>query len=485
MTQPETSNPQAATDAAPSWKLLFVDGNFPRLAILCLGVWLHAADATLVATVMPVAVDEIGGVPFISWTIALYELASIIAGAATGMLVVRFSLRGAMVAAALVYALGCVASAVAPDMAVMLIGRSLQGLGGGGLVAASYVAIGQLFPEALWPRVMAAVSGVWGASAFCGPLIGGFFASIGLWRMGFWAFAAQAAVLAVAVMILVALPRKGESQDEAATFVPVGRLALLAAGILAIAVAGSGVSIASATAYSLAGAGLLWLFLQRDGKARHSLFPRRPLSLDHWVGAGTVTVLAFATTTVSFFTYGPLLMKVLYGADPLTAGYIVTVESIAWTVAALAFASASMRSEPLIIRAGSVAITLSVIGLAVTMPNGPLYALLPWVVLAGAGFGMCWGFIVRRVVSSALEAEREKAASGLPTMQLIGYAVGAALTGIVANTAGFADGVTRADAEVVGFWVFAAFLPLALLGNLAAWRLTREPNRRQPSLEAA
>jgi hypothetical protein len=59
--------------------------GWPAVAVLCLGVWLHAADSLLAATVMPSAVAEIGGVAFIYWTVALYQLGSIVAGAITGI----------------------------------------------------------------------------------------------------------------------------------------------------------------------------------------------------------------------------------------------------------------------------------------------------------------------------------------------------------------------------------------------------------------
>jgi MFS family permease len=104
-----------------------------------------------------------------------------------------------------------------------------------------------------------------------------------------------------------------------------------------------------------------------------------------------------------------------------------------------------------------------------------LVALLPWVVLLGAGFGMCWAFVMRRVVESVPESERERAAASLPTIQLLGYALGAALSGIVANLSGLAADVSRGAIELAAFWVFAASLPLAALGVAAAWRLSRGP----------
>ncbi len=470
-----TTHEPKATDAG--WAELFEGGRFLKLVLLCLGVWLHAADALLAATTMPSAVEEIGGVAYISWTIALYQLGSIIAGAVTGLLAVRHGLRLTTIAAAAVYAVGCIASAVAPDMATMLIGRTLQGLGGGCLVAVAFVAAGQLFPDRLIPRTMAVISGIWGASAFCGPLIGGAFASAGLWRMAFWAFAAQALVLIIAAIFLLR-----DSADETAQQrkpdrdgAPVRRLAILCIAVLAIAAAGAEVTVLRSAVLVLIGVAAFVVFFKLDAKAGNRLFPRRPLDIRHRVGAGLLMILLLAIATMSFTTYGPLLMRVLYGIDPLGAGYLIAVESVGWTLAAIAFASAAVRYEGSIIKAGSVLITAGLIGFAFAMPSNSLTGLFVAAVATGAGFGMFWGFVVRRVVAAAASNERETASSALPTIHLIGYAVGSAATGIVANAAGFADGVTVENAQVVAFWVFAAFLPIALFGNIAAWRLARDP----------
>jgi hypothetical protein len=91
---------------------------------------------------------------------------------------------------------------------------------------------------------------------------------------------------------------------------------------------------------------------------------------------------------------------------------------------------------------------------------------------------MCWAFLVRRIVSAVPDEVRESASSAVPTMQILGYALGAAAAGIAANLSGFggAHGGALPDpatAETVGFWVFAAFLPVGLIGIIAAVRLTR------------
>jgi hypothetical protein len=198
----------------------------------------------------------------------------------------------------------------------------------------------------------------------------------------------------------------------------------------------------------------------------------------HPVGAGFALIFVTATGTIAFTVYSPVLLTSLAGANPLLCGYMIAIESMSWTVATLIISSFHRVNQRRLIRIGSVGLTIAVAGLAVTMPLqdgswSSLVLLLPFIILEGAGFGLCYPFIQRRIVAAADEPERGRASAGVPTVQMIGYAIGAASSGIVANAAGFSEGVSRAAALHVGFWVFAAFLPLCLVGNLCAWRLTR------------
>lgn len=259
---------------------------------------------------------------------------------------------------------------------------------------------------------------------------------------------------------------------RAAEPVPWRRIVVVSGGVVAVLAAGVQATGLAALLLVALGLALLATALRLE-RRRNQLFPPRPLDLRRPWGAGYVMVLALSIATVSFTVYGPLLMEMLFGVTPLVAGFMTAVESVSWTIAAIVFAGAGARQEPALIRGRGVAITIGIAGLAWTMPQGPVVALVPWVVLLGAGFGMCWAFVMRRVVESVAESERERAASSLPTIQLLGYALGAALSGIVANLSGLAADGSRGVVEVAAFWVFAAFLPLAALGVAAAWRLSR------------
>lgn len=441
--------------------------------VLCVGVWLHAADSLLAATVMPTAIRDIGGLGYIYWTVALYELGSIVIGAATGLLAIRFGLRLGMVLAALLYGVGCVASALAPDMAVMLVGRLLQGLGGGGMVALSHVGVTQLFPAKSWPRMLAFISAVWGVSALVGPLIGGLFATAGIWRGAFWAFGLQALIVALVVpLILKRRPRDARVPE----ILPWRRLAVLSGGIVAILAAGVQREPLVAALCLAAGAFLLWATLRLEARATVRLFPSRPLNPRSPWGPGYLMVLFLCFATISFGTYGAYFMEELYGTTPLMAGFVLALESVAWTITAVAFAGAGPKTEPWLIRGGAAAIAAGLVGLAVVMPEGPVEALLPWAFLQGAGFGACWSFLIRRLVESVPAGDRERASSSVPTLQRLGYALGAAGAGIVVNLTGLTAAAPRAVVETASFWVFAAFIPAAAAGVWAAWKVGSRPH---------
>ena len=200
------------------------------------------------------------------------------------------------------------------------------------------------------------------------------------------------------------------------------------------------------------------------------MFPSKVLNLNDPVGAGLLMIFAASAATMSFLVYGAFLLDVLHAVSPLTAGYILAMESVAWGIAAVVFSHAPQKLEKWLIRAGIAVVTAGVLGLTLCMRTGELWMLLPWPVCQGAGFGMMWGFVVRRIVAAV--PEKPQASSALPTIQQIGFAVGAATCGIVANVAGFAEGVSVDAAQRVAFWVFAAFLPLMLFANVAAWKFT-------------
>ncbi len=465
----------------PDWRDLWASGDLGRFCFISLGIVLHASNETMIATIMPSMISDISGVELVGWSLSIYEIGSITAGAAAGRLVSYMALRTNMVVAALLYAAGAALCASAPDMHWFLAGRLLEGFGGGALVSLSYVSIERLFPRLIWPQLFAIISVVWGVSAFGGPLVGALFAETASWRWAFGAFAIAGAGMALVSLGVLRGPQatQRKASPEGVPPFPWLPLLVMAAAIMAIAVAGVRNDLASAVFLLAAGAaGLAAFFLLDARKPRSRLFPTRPLDMRTQVGNGIVMMAAFSAGTITFSIYGPLILTSLHGISILTTGYIIAAESIAWSVMSILVARARPEHERVIILAGALMIFGGMVGFVFAIPYGSIPLILACAILQGGGFGIAWPFVTRLIVSSAREEERTVTSSAVPTMQRIGYATGAALAGIVANAAGFSQGLSGDTAASVAQWLFLAFLPFGVLGSVAALRLMNGERKR-------
>ena len=450
-----------------SWSEFLTAERIPRLALICLGIWLNAADALVTATIMPSVAREIGGYAFFAWPVAAYLVGAILGGAGAGRLSERSGLRVALAISAGLYALGCAVGAIATGMGGFLIGRLLQGGGAGLVVGLCYVSASLLFPGELWRRVLALLSLVWGVATILGPLLGGIFAHE--WRLLFWAFAAQALLFAIAAWWLV--PR--DAAEMPGSPVPVATLVRLAFAILLLLLAGiAGASWRAAAALAL-GMIVLIAALRRDASAKARLLPREAIDVRSTSGQGYAAIFLFAASAVGFTIYGAAILQSLYGLTPLVAGYVIGAEAMGWTIMAMLVAELPHHADRTWIRVGSTIIVAGVVSLIVTMPSGSLAAVLSSAIVLGSGFGANWAFLTRRIVENLPAEDRTIGSSALPSTQMIGNAFGSSLAGLVANILGASHGIGAADAKTIATWLFIAATPFAILGWLFAWRATR------------
>ena len=276
--------------------------------------------------------------------------------------------------------------------------------------------------------------------------------------------------------------RATDARDTAMPPFPFAALACLAAGVVLIAAAGIDVRFARSSLLLLLGLAGLVLFFRIDAMRPLSrLFPSNLFSWRTPVGTGITMVAAFSVATCSFGLYGPLILTSLHGIPILTTGYIIAAESISWSALSILVAAVTPQRERLVIVAGAVMIAAGSAGFAWSVPLGSIPLILLCALLQGGGFGITWPFLTRIIVAAAPAEEQTIASAAVPTMQRIGYAVGAALAGIIANASGFSAGLNRDAAAGVAHFLFLAFIPLALLGVTAALWIMREPARAVPA----
>jgi MFS family permease len=456
-----------AAPVSGSWADVLGEGRLPRFVLICLAVWLNAADSLITATIMPSVGRSLAGYAYFGWATAGYLMGSVLAAASSGVFAIWLGLRAATVTAALLYAGGCALSAVAPEIFTFLAGRILQGIGGGWLAGLSSVAIGLLFANRLLPRVYSAISSVWGIAVLIGPMLGGLFADAGSWRAVFWLFAVQGTMVASAAMVM--LP--ANETAAAAPAVAWRQLSLIGIGIILIAVADLAGNFAGTAALIIAGVGTLLLALKLDARSHERLFPLGSDNPRTVHGAGYATIFLLYVATMGLSVYGPAVLQTLRGLSALEAGYVVAAEAVVWTAVSLPVAGLTGHWPKRLIRLGALAILAGLASCALVFDDSNL----GWVVaasgLTGAGFGLSYAFISQGILGDLPGEERAIGGAGIATVRLIGAAAGSAMAAAVANLAGFADGFSTAAARTAGIWVFLAALPVAALGCLSAWQM--------------
>jgi len=115
-----------------------------------------------------------------------------------------------------VFAVGSLVTAASYDLNTMVIGRFLQGAGGGGLVPATMALVAALYPIERRGLPLGVVSGVQEIGSVLGPLFGAFVLSFTSWRGIFAINLAVGVLLVVAVRALWRQPGLGEAADNAA-----------------------------------------------------------------------------------------------------------------------------------------------------------------------------------------------------------------------------------------------------------------------------
>ena len=314
-----------------AWLSLFSDGKAAVAILLTVGVAIHALSLRIVATVLPAAVGDIGGLRFFAWTTTVAVVSSIWGAALATALARSRGLKRAYRASALLFAIGSIGCAAAPDMAVFLAGRFCQGLGGGLLVALAYSTIQRIFPENLRTRAMVLVPSIWGAAALTGPLLGGAFAEWGLWRWAFWIDVLVALIIiALAEHSLPAQP-SADGTDLAAEFRRTfGRLALLGSSVLALAI-GSVWGVVSSAVALLVGIALLIMLLRTESIVRpmgaFRLLPTWSYQLNSVSGAASLS-LALMMGGSTAIIYLPYVATAIGGYSPIIGGYLSALASI-------------------------------------------------------------------------------------------------------------------------------------------------------------
>jgi MFS family permease len=436
-------------------------------AVVILAILAPALNLFLTMTALPTILDEIGGLALYAWTVIAYSVTSIVGSAASSAVARRLALRQALLVAGAVFAGGSAVCGAAPSMLVVVLGRAVQGLGGGMITGVVHAMIREVFPAHMWSRMLATISVAWGVSALTGPFIGGLLAERGLWRVAFWAMVPFVAiVVALAWRLLPARPRTSRTHGA-----PFGRLLLLCAAVLALAFVGNTGSVVLRALLLLTMTAAIAAALGLDARAPARLFPSGMLSLRRPIGQCFWTIFLIVMAVSPVGIYMSLLLQRVHGASPALAGYVFAGHSLAWTAMAIVTARVPSHRVRIAIVAGPFIVAAGLAALFLTIGEGPLAAVALGIALEGMGIGTCWAHIGSVVFASARPDEEEATAALVPSTQLFAISFGSAVSGVIASAVGLTRDASPAVAAATGEALFGAFAALAVVAGVIASRL--------------
>src|SRR6478672_2173661 len=152
---------------------------------ILLAIGAFAVEGMGVVPALPTAVRELGGLPLFGWSFSAFMLAWLVGTVAGGLIADARGPRTPMALGLSAFAAGLLLAAAAAGMPGFLAGRTLQGAGGGAMIAAAYVAIARGYPDTLRARMMALTASVWILPAIIGPALSGAITQRVGWRYVF------------------------------------------------------------------------------------------------------------------------------------------------------------------------------------------------------------------------------------------------------------------------------------------------------------
>jgi MFS family permease len=460
----ETGNAEAAIKAG--WVDLFRDGRSLYTLLLNLGIGLHALDIFIINTVMPSVVDDIGGHAYYAWPTMIYMVGSIVGAACGFHLRSRLGPRRGYMWGGIIMLIGTIGCALPPDMATLLAARLLKGLGGGFIISQTMALIRDLYGPHIRTRMLGTITSTWSIAAIIGPAIGGIFAELDWWRGAFWA------TVPFGVLFIWMVGRS--IPDSAGTTpnrrLPWRRLLLLGAGVTAIGLTGNSDNTWISAGLVVLATLMVWGTFKLDEAADQGLFPKRALSVFTPVGLAYWVYFIISACHSALLIFAPLFLQVLHDVTPLYVGYLSLVFSIAWTIGSLAVAGLTGNAERIAAVGGMALGAIATVGFTVAVLTGPQFMISLLVGVIGLGIGATNVLMTSFGMSVARDGEEAVTASSMPTIRSIGVAFGAAVAGLIANSAGLDEGMSRDTVANVALWVLGATALIPAIGALFTFR---------------
>ncbi|MGC5167348.1 MFS transporter [Luteimicrobium sp. DT211] len=467
-TDPTNAPPARPAAPVPPWR---------ALPVLLTGTFLVVLDFFGVNVALPSLAGELDAGPSeVVWVVAGFALAMAATQLLAGRIGDRVGHRRGFATGLTVFTLASLACAAAPGATLLVAARVLQGVGAAFVGTGVLAVLGVSFTGEARARALAWYGAVLGVAAAGGQLVGGALIAADVAGLGWRAiFAVNVPVglLALALtprLVPATRGRRAGRLDVAGMALGALTMVLLVLPLVQGRQAGwplwTWVSLALVPVAAAAGY-RHGVRVERDGG--QPLLPPSLLRLPS-MSLGLLAQLVYWCGQASFYFVLALYLQDGLGLTPLDAGLVFGVLATGYLATSFRAPGLAARHGRSVVVVGLCAILAGYGALGIALAAAPastggaVAALVPGLLLAGAGQGLCITPLAAQVLAHADPRQAGAVSGALQTAQQAGNSVGVAVVGVVFYGVLGAAGGTVGDAFGVSLVALAAIGAGALVG---------------------
>jgi MFS family permease len=376
-------------------------------------VLLTAFEAMAVSTAMPIAVADLHGLPYYSLAFSAFLTLSLLGMVLSGQRADARGPRLPYLGGFGLFGAGLLAAGTATSMAQFVLGRALQGFGGGLMIVSLYILVARAYPERLHSKAFSVIASCWVLPAIVGPYISGVLTEDVSWR---WVFLGVAVLIVVPLAFLVQPLRsvpdrpdpdrpaggddRGDDEADAASKARDTAVSNDTARQRTVRICAA-LTALGAGLFQFGSQQLNWVGAVLVPLALVLLVPSVPRLLPRGIfraGRGLPTVVAMrglmAGTYFGIESFIPLMLVQERGLSVTAAGLSLTGAAISWAAAAWAINRPWLRtrlSQAGMVRLGAgITTTALLLAIVAISPHAPQWTAAVAMFFAAAGMGLVW-----------------------------------------------------------------------------------------------
>lgn len=400
---------------------------------LMVAMLLSSLDQTIFSTALPTIVGELNGVEHMLWVTTAYILASTIMLPVYGKIGDIIGRKAPFIIAISVFIIGSIIGGLANDMTWLIIGRAVQGLGGGGLMIMAQAIIADVVPARERSKYMGIMGGVFAFSSVAGPLLGGWFTEGIGWRWAFWMNIPLGILAILSAVMFLKLPKKIDAVRSKFDIAGTALLAIITSSIVLTATWGGttyGWNSPTIVALIISAivSSLIFVFVER--KAKNPVMPLYLFKDRNFVLA-TAAGLIIGIAMFGVLAYIPTYLQMVTGSGATESGLLMVPMMASMLISSVASGQIVSRTGrykwfPV---AGSVIIVVALTLLSTLKSDFPIWVVCSYLSVMGLGLGMCMQILVLIVQNSFKISEVGTVTASNNYFRQIGASLGAAVVG--------------------------------------------------------